>query len=76
MTESEEGFGVHAEVPSFSPKELEISVEPRRVIVSGKHETQEEKKIVVETKVACFHGRTQRSAGCYLPAPLGTEKGI
>jgi HSP20 family protein len=31
-------------VPGFSAKELEINVEPRRLTVSGKHETKEETK--------------------------------
>jgi HSP20 family protein len=46
LTESDEGFEIKAEVPGFSEKELEISVEPRRVVVTGKREstTKEEKK--------------------------------
>ncbi|MGH9432194.1 MAG: DUF2934 domain-containing protein, partial [Terriglobia bacterium] len=44
MTESDEGFNVRAEVPGFSPKELEISVEPRRLTITGKRETKEERR--------------------------------
>ncbi|HTV53999.1 MAG TPA: Hsp20 family protein [Terriglobia bacterium] len=44
VTESPEGFNVSAEVPGFSPKDLEISVEPRRLTIVGKRETKEEKK--------------------------------
>jgi HSP20 family protein len=31
-------------VPGFSTKELTIDVEPRRLTISGKHETKEESK--------------------------------
>jgi HSP20 family protein len=46
LTESGESLEIKAEVPGFSEKELEISVEPRRVVVTGKHEStdKEEKK--------------------------------
>lgn len=44
MTASDEGFNVQAEVPGFSPKDLEISVEPRRLTITGKRETKEERK--------------------------------
>jgi HSP20 family protein len=44
IRESEEGLEVQAEVPGFSIKELEVSVEPRRVIISGQRETKEEHK--------------------------------
>jgi HSP20 family protein len=44
VTESAEGFNVSAEVPGFTEKELEISVEPRRLTIAGKRETREEKK--------------------------------
>jgi HSP20 family protein len=35
---------VKAEVPGFSEKELEISVEPRRLTITGKRETKKEEK--------------------------------
>ena len=38
IEESEEGFAVHAEVPGFTAKELDIHVEPRRLTIAGKHE--------------------------------------
>jgi len=44
LTESDNHLNVRAEVPGFSAKDLEISVEPRRLTVSGKHETKEENK--------------------------------
>jgi HSP20 family protein len=39
---SDANLTVEAEVPGFSTKELEINVEPRRLIIAGKHEAQEE----------------------------------
>jgi HSP20 family protein len=44
LTETEEGFVARAEVPGFTAKDLEISIEPRRLTVSGKRETKEERK--------------------------------
>ena len=44
LTESDNHLNVRAEVPGFTAKDLEIHVEPRRLTVSGKHETKEENK--------------------------------
>ena len=44
LTESDSSFNVRAEVPGFSAKELEINLEPRRLSVTGKHETKDETK--------------------------------
>jgi HSP20 family protein len=44
MAESDDNLTVRAEVPGLSTKELEINVEPRRLTISGKHETREENK--------------------------------
>jgi HSP20 family molecular chaperone IbpA len=43
LVESDDGFTVHAEVPGFSAKEIEVSMGPRRLTVCGKHETSEER---------------------------------
>jgi|SRR5579875_168228 len=72
ITESDEGLNVQAEVPGFSSKELEISVEPRRLTITGKRETKEEKK----------KGKTVYSERCSdqllrvidLPAEINTDK--
>jgi HSP20 family molecular chaperone IbpA len=37
-------FSVRAEVPGFSGKDLAASIEPRRVIISGKRESKENRK--------------------------------
>jgi HSP20 family protein len=42
IAESDENLTVRAEVPGFSTKEIEINVEPRRLMITGKHEAKEE----------------------------------
>jgi HSP20 family protein len=37
-------FVVLAELPGFAASDIEVSVEPRRVIITGKRETKEEEK--------------------------------
>jgi HSP20 family protein len=44
VAESGNALTVRAEVPGFSAKEIEVSVEPRRLTISGKRETKEERK--------------------------------
>jgi HSP20 family protein len=44
LTESDDALTLQAEVPGFSARELEISVEPRRVTITGKRESREERK--------------------------------
>ena len=73
ITESGENFEVKAEVPGFSEKEIEVSVEPNRLTITGKRETEqkEEKK-----------GKTVYSESCSdqilrivdLPVSINAEK--
>jgi HSP20 family protein len=44
IEESEDSLSVKAEVPGFSEKELEISLEPRRLTITGKREAKKEGK--------------------------------
>jgi HSP20 family protein len=44
VEESDGNLILKAEVPGFTDKELEIALEPRRVTITGKHETKEERK--------------------------------
>jgi HSP20 family protein len=44
LTETDSAYEMKAEVPGFSEKEVEITVEPRRVVVSGKRESSSEDK--------------------------------
>jgi HSP20 family protein len=72
LSESGEALELKAEVPGFTEKELSISVEPRRLIITGKRETKKE-----ETK-----GKTIYSETCAneilrvvaLPIEVETEK--
>jgi len=41
VSESDSEYTVRAEVPGFGSKEIEISVEPRCLVISGKRETKE-----------------------------------
>ena len=44
ITETDDTLTVHAEVPGFEAEQLELSVEPQRITISGKRESTEEKK--------------------------------
>lgn len=44
IAETDDSFEVKAEVPGFTEKEIEVSVEPRRLTVTGKRETKKEEK--------------------------------
>ncbi len=43
VTESDESVTVLAEVPGFAAKDLEIKVEPQRLMIAGRREIKEEK---------------------------------
>jgi len=44
LSEAEDALTVEAEVPGFTPKDLEVSFEGKRLTISGKKETKEEQK--------------------------------
>jgi HSP20 family protein len=44
ITETDNTLAARAEVPGFEAKELEVSVEPRQITISGKKESTEEEK--------------------------------
>jgi len=72
VTESGDALEVKAEVPGFTEKELEINVEPRRLVITGKRESKKEEK----------KGKTLYSESCAnqimrvidLPADVEAEK--
>lgn len=72
VSETDEGLSVHAEVPGFTPKELEISVEPRRLTIMGKRETKEERKTKKTVYKERCSGEILRMVD--LPAEINTEK--
>lgn len=44
IEESDDSLAVKAEVPGFSEKELEVSIEPRRLTITGKREAKKEEQ--------------------------------
>jgi HSP20 family protein len=49
IEETEESLKVQAEVPGFKAEDLEVSVEPHRLTLTGKRETEKEEKKKGET---------------------------
>ncbi len=72
VVEAGNSLEVKAEVPGFSEKELEVNVEPRRIVITGKRESAKEEK----------KGKTVYSETCSdqlmriidLPAEVEAEK--
>lgn len=56
MTETDKTLQIKAEVHGFNEKELEVSVEPTRLTITGKHETSKE-----ETKDKMVYSETMAS---------------
>ena len=72
MTESDGSYIVQAEVPGFGSKDLEIEVEPRRLAISGKHETKEEE---TKGKTICSEWRADQILRTLdLPTDVDTTK--
>ena len=44
VSESEREVTVRADVPGFAAKELEVSAEPRKITITGRRETKDERK--------------------------------
>jgi HSP20 family protein len=44
ITEADNALTVKAEIPGFTEKDIKISLEPRRLTITGKRESREEKK--------------------------------
>ncbi len=72
MTDSDESLNVQAEVPGFGPKDLAISVEPRRLTITGKRETKEEQKTKKSVYKECCSDEILRVVE--LPAEINTDK--
>jgi HSP20 family protein len=72
LSESGESLEMRAEVPGFAEKELEISAEPNRVIISGKRQTSKQEKNgkTLYSEV----GRDQILRVVNLPVEIETEK--
>jgi HSP20 family protein len=72
VTETDDGFIIHAEVPGFSPKELDVSIEPRRITLTGKRESKEDKKKGKTIYRQQYADQLFRVVD--LPAEINTEK--
>jgi HSP20 family protein len=73
LTESDTAYAIKAEVPGFGENELEISVEPHRVVIAGKHEartTEEKKGKVIRSETSS----EQLLRIVELPGPVETGK--
>ena len=72
VRESDESFEVKAEVPGFSEKEIEVGLEPRRLTITGKRETEKEEK---KGKAVCAESCSDRILRMVeLPAEIATDK--
>ena len=72
IAESDDALTVHAEVPGFSAKELEVSVEPHRLTISGKRETSKERTSKKTIYTEQCSNQIYRSID--LPAEVDTSK--
>ena len=73
LTENDTAYAIKAEVPGFSENELEISVEPHRVVIAGKRETtttKEKKGKVIRSETSA----EQVLRIVELPGPIETGK--
>lgn len=73
IEETDDGLKVEAEVPGFKAEELEVSVEPRRLIITGKHEAGKEE--TKKPKTVYSERSTERILRIVdLPVEVNTEK--
>jgi len=72
ITELDESLDVQAEVPGFSEKEMEISVEPRRLTITGKRESKKEAKTGKVVHAECCSDQMLRIVE--LPAEVEAER--
>lgn len=72
ISESDEALKVHAQVPGFTEKELEVKVTPRHLTIAGKRETTKEEK--TEKKVYSEFRSNQVFRMVHLPAEVDRDK--
>jgi HSP20 family molecular chaperone IbpA len=68
VKETPEGLTVLADVRRFAPKELEVDLEPRRVTIIGKHQSQTERK--TDKAICRKNTRLDCSTPCSSPSRL------
>jgi HSP20 family molecular chaperone IbpA len=74
IDEGEDSLEVKAEVPGFSEKEIEVSVEPRRLTITGKRETDTKKDEKKSKTVYSEFCSNQILRTVDLPASVDAEK--
>jgi HSP20 family protein len=72
VAETDQAVTVHAEVPGFDAKDLEVSLEPHRLTISGKRETSEERK--TKRTIYTEHCSNQIFRSIDLPADVDSSK--
>ena len=72
LKETDGDFTVRAEVPGFTEKDLEVSLEPRSLKIAGKRETKEEEKKGKMIRSELCSGQILRTID--LPADVDTSK--
>lgn len=72
LAESADAFTIHAEVPGFTAKELEVGIEPHRLTISGKRESSKEHKS--EKTIYKEQCSNQIYRAIELPAEVDTSK--
>jgi HSP20 family protein len=72
VTEKDGAVTVNAEVPGFSEKDLEVNLEPRRLTITGKRESREERK--EKNTIYTDHCSNQILRVIDLPIEVDTEK--
>jgi HSP20 family protein len=72
IAESDDEVTVHAEVPGFTAQDLEVSLEPHRLTISGKRESNEER----EAKKTIYreHCSNEIFRAIELPAEVDSSK--
>ena len=74
IAEAEDSLEVKAEVPGFSEKDIEVSVEPRRLTITGKRETETRKEEKKSKTVYSEFCSDQILRTVDLPASVDAEK--
>jgi len=72
VNETDDSVSVQAEVPGFTEKDLELSIEPRRLTITGKRKTSKEQK--KGTNVYSESCSDQILRVVELPSTVDTEK--
>lgn len=70
--ESREGLTVRAEVRGFTPKEIEVDLEPKRVTIIGRHQSQSDRGSSLNRSVESRSTRLLRSM--QLPVEIDTHQ--